>query len=147
MSAALEAGPSSASVLALLPCQVAVEDSDRGGGRGKDRDDLGGKGGNTTNGLWRGNAGMRSKREGSRRKEGERKAMSRHIKRNKQLKHPAWKTREEETGRAHSLKISEAGSETDSEAETNLRPKKILKRNQRESRRTDKLSQQIHLAS
>lgn len=53
MSAALEAGPSSASVLALLPCQVAVEDSDRGGGRGKGRDDLGGKGGNITNGLWR----------------------------------------------------------------------------------------------
>lgn len=94
-----------------------------------------------------GNAGMRSQGEGSRRKEGERKAISRRIKRNKQKKQPAWKTREEETGRAHSLKISKAGSETDSEAETNLRPKKILKGNQCESRKKDKLSQQIHLAS
>lgn len=80
---------------------------------------------------------MRSKREGSRRKGGgERKAISRHIKRNKHKKQPAWKRREEETGRAHSLKISKAGSETDSEAETNLRPKKILKGNPCESRKT-----------
>lgn len=37
----LGAGPSSTSVLAPMPCQVAAEDSDRGGGRGRGRDDLG----------------------------------------------------------------------------------------------------------
>ena len=49
MSAALEAGPKSISVLAPMLCQAEVEDSDRELGEARDRHDLREKGGKTAN--------------------------------------------------------------------------------------------------
>lgn len=46
MSTALEPGPRSTSVSALMPCQVAAEDSDGGGGSEEGQRGLGS--GNTT---------------------------------------------------------------------------------------------------